>query len=425
VTGDTISSSSLARRCFHISVEIDPDRLVGLAVDLVSIPSPTGDEQAMAERVRDEFADMGLHVQWQEVEEGRPNVVGLLEGAGGGGKSLMFNGHMDTSYSGREPWLAGIRGFQPAGFVQDGRVYGLGISNMKGALACYVEAVRALRDAGVSLRGDVMIAAVAGEIEKTQWHPDYVGREYRGYAAGSRFLVTHGGVADMCILGEPTEQKIVLGHYGAIWMRISTTGPFIHTAFSEGRREENSIVRMREVLDAVLEFAPEWEQRTSYAGKPGIVNVGAINGGFPWRVSRTPHRTDVFVDFRVPPTMSMAGARAALADFVRGLRDRFPEHGIESEIYVTAPGSEIAEDHPLVGAIDAAHEEVFGAKPERDTVRWFSDASALTRYGIESVNYGTSSGLPDPVLGENLDIDGLVKMAHVYALVAQQVCEAA
>ena len=377
----------------------------------------------MAERVRDEFAGMGLRVQWQEVEEGRPNVLGLLEGAGGG-KSLMFNGHMDTSYSGQEPWLLGIRGFQPAGFVQDGRVYGLGISNMKGALACYVEAVRALQDAGVSLRGDVMIAAVAGEIEKTQWHPDYLGREYRGYAAGSRFLVTHGGVADMCILGEPTEQKIVLGHYGAIWMRISTTGPFIHTAFSAGRREENSIVRMREVLDAVLEFAPEWEQRTSYAGKPGIVNVGAINGGFPWRVSRTPHRTDVFVDFRVPPTMSMAEARAALGDFVRGLRDRFPEHGIESEIYVTAPGSEIAEDHPLVGAIDGAHEEVFGAKPERDTVSWFSDASALTRYGIESVNYGTSSGLPDPVLGENLDIDGLVKMAHVYALVAQRVCEA-
>jgi hypothetical protein len=63
-------------------------------------------------------------------------------------------------------------------------------------------------------------------------------------------------------------------------------------------------------------------------------------------------------------------------------------------------------------------------KPERDTVRWFSDASALTRYGIESVNYGTSSGLPDPVLGENLEIDGLVKMANVYALVAQQVCGA-
>ena len=98
----------------------------------------------MGERVRDELAGMGLQVQWQEVEDGRPNVVGLWETRVGGGKSLMFNGHMDTSYSGQEPWLAGVRGFQPEAFVQNGRLYGLGISNMKGALACYVEAVRAL-----------------------------------------------------------------------------------------------------------------------------------------------------------------------------------------------------------------------------------------------------------------------------------------
>jgi acetylornithine deacetylase/succinyl-diaminopimelate desuccinylase-like protein len=424
VTAGTTRSSCSETRCCRISVEIDADRLTALAVDLVSIASPTGDEQAMGERMQSEFGDMGLQVQWQDVEDGRPNVVGLLEGSGGG-KSLMFNGHMDTSYSGQEPWLAGIRGFQPEGFVQDGRVYGLGISNMKGALACYVEAVRALQDANVSLRGDVMIAAVAGEIEKTQWHPEYAGREYRGYAAGSRFLVSHGGVTDVCILGEPTEQKIVLGHFGAIWMRLSTSGPFIHTAFSEGRRNETSIVKMRDVLDALLEFAPEWEERTSYGGRNGIVNVGAINGGFPWRVSRTPHRTDLFVDFRVPPSLSMAEARAALSDFVRSLRERFPAHGIESEIYVTAPGSEIAEDHPLVGAIDEAHAEVFGSAPERDTVRWFSDGSALTRYGIQTVNYGTSSGLPDPVLGENLEIDGLVKTADVYARVVQRICEAA
>ncbi len=226
----------------------------------------------------------------------------------------------------------------------------------------------------------------------------------------------------MCILGEPTEHKVVLGHYGSIWMRISTSGPFIHTAFSEGRRDETSIVRMRDVLEAVLEYAPEWETRTAYAGSPGILNIGAINGGFAWRVSRTPHRTDLFVDFRVPPTMPMAEARTALGDFVRGLRERYPDHGIESEIYVTAPGSEIAEDHPLVAAIDAAHEQVFGTRPQRDTVRWFSDASALSRYGIESVNYGTSSGLPDPVLGENLDVDGLVKVSNVYALAAQRIC---
>ena len=107
---------------------------------------------------------------------------------------------------------------------------------------------------------------------------------------------------------------------------------------------------------------------------------------------------------------------------VRGLAERFPEHGIEGEVYVTAPGAEIAEDHPLVGALDAAHAEVFGARPERDVTRWFSDASVLTRYGIATVNYGTSSGLLDTVKGENLEIEGLVKTAEVYARAAMKVC---
>ena len=189
----------------------------------------------MAELVRETFLGMGLQVQWQQVEDGRANVLGTRAGTGGG-QSLMFNGHMDTSYSGREPWLSHVPGFQPNAFVEDGRLYGLGISNMKGALACYVEALRALADASVRLRGDVLVAAVSGEIEKTQYG-EAQGAEYRGYAAGSRYLVSHGGVADMCILGEPTESKVVLGHFGSLWLRISTKGPFVHTAFSEGKRE--------------------------------------------------------------------------------------------------------------------------------------------------------------------------------------------
>jgi acetylornithine deacetylase/succinyl-diaminopimelate desuccinylase-like protein len=91
-------------------------------------------------------------------------------------------------------------------------------------------------------------------------------------------------------------------------------------------------------------------------------------------------------------------------------------------VYVTAPGAEIAEDHPLVAAIDREHEQVFGAPPGRDVTRWFSDASALTRYGVPTVNYGTSTGLMDVERGENLEIDGLVKTAEVYARVAMAVC---
>jgi acetylornithine deacetylase len=393
---------------------IDERRLVDLALRLVSTPSFTGSEQAAAELLRDELTSLGLQVQWQQVEDGRANVLGTWPGSGDG-PTLMFNGHLDTSYSGREPWLQGIPGFQPEGFERAGRIYGLGISNMKGAVACYVEAVRSLMDAGIRMRGDVVVAGVAGEIEKTQ-EGDAQGAEYRGYAAGSRHLVTHGGVADMCILGEPTENKVVLAHFGTIWMRLTTRGPFVHTAFSSGRLDENSIVRMRSVLDAVLEWLPRWEEEMSYDGVRGVANVGAIRGGFGWRVSRTPHETHLYLDLRVPPSVPMAEARRKALEYARGL------DGVEAEVYVTAPGAEIDADHPLVRTLEEAHAEVFGAAAERDVTRWFSDASVLTRYGIATVNYGTSSGLPDADLGENLEIDGLVRTAEVYARVARTVC---
>jgi acetylornithine deacetylase len=403
-------------------VIIDRDRLVEWASRAISIPSFTGSEEAMAAFMADTFRELGLDVQWQQVEEGRANVVGILSGTGAG-PSLMFNGHMDTSYSGRESWLAHVPGFQPDPFVRDGRLYGLGISNMKGALACYVEALRALAEEGVRLRGDVLLAAVCGEIEKAQFG-DAQGAEFRGYATGSRHLVTHGGVADMCILGEPTEGKVVLGHFGSLWLRISTRGNFIHTAFSEGMRDQNSILRMREVLDAVVEWIPSWEDdpENAYRGAKAIVNVGALQGGFGWRVSRTPHRTDLFLDVRVPPGKPMPVARGEVLELVRELARRFPDYGVEGEVYVTAPGSEIAEDHPLVVAIDDSHAEVFGEPPERDVTRWFSDASVLTRFGIETVNYGTSTGLLDTKYGENLDIEGLVKTAEVYARAARRIC---
>ena len=112
----------------------------------------------------------------------------------------------------------------------------------------------------------------------------------------------------------------------------------------------------------------------------------------------------------------MADARRRALEFARGLE------GVEAEAYVTAPGAEIDEGHELVGALASAHEEVFGAPPERDVTRWFSDASVLTRYGVATVNYGTSSGLPDAELGENLEIDGLVKTAEVYARAIVKVC---
>src|SRR5262249_50993384 len=300
------------------AVAVDRDRLVETASRMIGVHSFTGDEEGMARLMVELFEEMGLQVQWQQVEDGRANALGTWGGAGGG-ESLMVNGDMDTSYSGREAWLKDVPGFQPEAFVRDGRLYGLGISNMKGALACYVEAVRALQDAGVRLRGDVLIAAVAGEIEKTQYR-DATGGEFRGYAAGTRYLVSHGGVADMCLLREPTEGKVVLGHFGALLLRIRVQGNFIHTAFSEGKRGQHSILRAPDGPDAVLDWIPTGEDdpANAYRGAKAIVNVGAIEGGFGWRVSRTPHHTDLFLDVRVPPTKEMATARGEVLEMVRG-----------------------------------------------------------------------------------------------------------
>ena len=398
---------------------VDRDRLVATAMELVAIPSFTGSEWDAATYLRDRLAELGLETQLQVVEEGRANAVGRLPGAGSG-PSLMFNGHLDTSYSGEEPWLT-APGFKPDPIIDDGAIVGLGIMNMKGAVACYVEAVRALLDAGIELEGDVVVAGVAGEIETTHWGDDQ-GAEFRGYGVGTRHLVTHGGLTDACVLGEPSEEKLVLGHWGTMWTRISTSGEFFHTAYAVGRADENAIVRLQDVVARVQAWAAEWEKLSSFHGEPGVVNIGAVSGGFPWRASRTPLAADLFLDVRVPPTMPMVDAIAAFRAFVRDLKDELPDHGITADVYVTSGGAEIESDHPLVTAADAAHTRVFGRAPERGYVRWGADAATLSRYGVACLNYGPiASALPGPQ-GESVPIDSLQRMAASYALTAIEYC---
>ena len=72
----------------------------------------------------------------------------------------------------------------------------------------------------------MIVAAVAGEIEKTQWG-EFKGKEYRGYGVGTHYLVNHGVLPDMCILGEPTDMHVVLEHFGSLWVRISCTGIYV------------------------------------------------------------------------------------------------------------------------------------------------------------------------------------------------------
>src|SRR5437016_13840638 len=83
---------------------VNEDELVAMCCEVIDIPSPTGGELEMARYMRAAMERMGLRVSWQEIEDGRANVIGLWEGSGNG-KRLMFNGHMDTSNTGQEKFL--------------------------------------------------------------------------------------------------------------------------------------------------------------------------------------------------------------------------------------------------------------------------------------------------------------------------------
>jgi len=401
-----------------ILAEVKEAEIVEMARDVINIPSPTGEELQMAQYMQNTLQQLGLTVTWQEVEENRANVVGRWIGSGGG-KNLMFNGHMDTSNTGREEFLTGL-GYKPNAVIRDGFIYGLGIYNMKGALVCYTHALKALQRAGVRLKGDFIIAAVAGEIEKTQWG-DFKGKEYRGYGFGTHYLVNHGVLPDMCILGEPTDMHVVLEHFGSMWARISCTGIYVHTAFCEGREEMNSIRRMYALMGPILGWIEEWERRASYGGRKAIVNLGGIRGGHAWRASRTPEKTDLFLDVRVPPTIAMTEARRSLQQLFQQLESEHPDWGLEFETYVSVPGAQIDEGHVMIRAIEANHQRIMNESPKRDVVTWCSDASVLSRYGVPTVNYGPSSG-PRDQEGEKVKIETLVNITKIYALTAAELC---
>ncbi|MCZ7561162.1 MAG: M20/M25/M40 family metallo-hydrolase [Burkholderiaceae bacterium] len=158
--------------------QIDRDRLVKLVIDLTSIPSPTGEERDMARAYGEVLKGAGFDATLQPIGDERYNAVGRLQGAGGG-KSVMFNGHLDTSF-GPEQAHRGI-GYRCEGtLIDDEWIYGMGSFNMKSALATYVAASDAIRKAGIRLGGDIVIAGVAGEIEKAPVN-EYEGRQYQGY----------------------------------------------------------------------------------------------------------------------------------------------------------------------------------------------------------------------------------------------------
>src|SRR5919112_2654585 len=210
----------------QVLAQIDRSELAQLACDLTSLPSPTGQEKAVAEYILAWYEANGLKAVRQDVEVDRPNAVGIVKGDGTG-LSLGFNGHMDTSFTGTAEDLRMVARVEPdselKGAIVGDKVRGLGISNMKGGVASFMMAGKALKKSGIKLKGDVILAAVVGEISRTPVGP-WQSKEYRGEGVGTRHLLTHGMHSDYAVVADGSDLNIVWAQNGVVLVKISTFG---------------------------------------------------------------------------------------------------------------------------------------------------------------------------------------------------------
>jgi len=416
----TVNNDLVARAIEHI----DRDRLVKLVMDLVDIPSPTGEEENMARAVYSELEEAGFDATLQPIGDDRYNAVGRLQGQGGG-KSLMFNGHLDTSF-GPEQAHRGIGYECKATLVDDEWIYGMGSFNMKSAMGTYITAAEAIQKAGIKLGGDIVIAGVAGEIEKAPVN-DYEGRKYQGYGVGTKYAITHGAVADFCILGEPTNMMLIPRHCGTTWIKITVPGRLIHTAWSDVN--SNAINKSRKVLNAIHEWIPDYCKRNQLGEFQPRVNVSAIEGGWPWRGARTPDNCCIYVDVRTLPENLPIDAYNEVRELIRNVVSEHSElEGTKAEIFVSAPGTSIPDDHELITTIIDAHTQQLNKAPEMGVETWYSDAAHMNRYGIPTVNYGSAGRIRSggggfsTHQGEAVHIGDMLDIIKVYIQVLITLC---
>ena len=408
---------------------IDRDELAALTKDLVDIPSPTGSEKALGEFILTWLTRHGIKSVRQEIGPERLNAVGIIEG-GANGVSLMINGHMDTSYTGTAEDAMFCRTLEPdddlKGVVRDGKVFGLGASNMKSGLAAFMIAGRAIRESRVALKGDLILAAVAGEISRTPIGP-YQSEAYRGEGTGTIHLLTHGIQSDYAIVADRSGHSIVWAQNGVAQFKVSTFGD-PHAAWGVTREEKapeasSAILKMIKVLQAIDGWAAEFERAHVYASPHGPlvpkVNIGSIQGGAPFRPNYYPGVCSIYVDVRTPPELRPVQVQ-------RELKAVLAKLGIEYEIemYASKMGYEAKKVGAVIKVLEDSYQSLFGKKTPTPTgvhASIWTDTNIYNEMGIPACKFGLGGGRWK-FRSEQIDIEDIYQAAQVYACAALEIC---
>ena len=414
---------------------IDKGEVTRIACDLVDIPSPTGFEKACADYIIARYRAAGIKVLSQVFEDGRSNAIGIIKGKGAG-PTLMLNGHMDTSFVGNEEHLPDSPGFKPKAVIDGEWIYGLGVYNMKASLAAFLHAAETIQRAGIQLEGDLVIACVAGEIEKSQVDK-YQGPIYRGGGCGTWYAITHGAVADLALVGEPSALTLGRAHGGYVWTKITLFGDPMHTAY--GTPEKNTINNMLKIANAIQQWGNEYQERRSVYGMKANVTLSAIEGGWPFRCSRVPIFCTLYIDTRLLPghePLEVQREIEVVLDTLRGKDKDLASLRYDISIFMNQWASECSPGEYIWKAVAQSHQEVMGSAVEISARPPASDAGELVAHGIPSLNYGVSGrmrsraigirnyGKTDwsPSEGEHASIEDLYLGTKVYASLILEVC---
>jgi acetylornithine deacetylase/succinyl-diaminopimelate desuccinylase-like protein len=348
-----------------------PRNVIELCQALVRIPSvnPDGDpgtthtgEKACAEFVGDFLRASGAQVSFDEIEPGRPNVIGRFPSEplpdGKPKPRIVFGPHTDTVSVGGmtiEPF---------GGELRDGCIWGRGASDTKGPMAAMLWALHEAREIIPTLPVEVHFAGFMSE-ESAQLGSQHFAKHHRHY--------------DLAIVGEPTELKTVFRHKGCLWADIHTHGVAVHGATPE--RGVNAIVKMAAIVLALdtdfRELLVEMSGADEWLGA-STINLGMIKGGT--RSNIVADHCTLRVDMRTTPGLNRSvGALAALTQFVQQID---PTATIEPLPETLPLDTDPA--NPLVQKLIDCGASLTGAP-------WFCDAAFLAAKGSPAIAIGPGS----------------------------------
>ncbi|KAJ5205907.1 Peptidase M20 [Penicillium cf. griseofulvum] len=398
--------STEGAREYPVPKDVSVDDVVGLTQTLTQINSsnPTLSitdgvgETEIANYLAAWFAHRDIEYHWIEKVAGRPSIVGVLRGSGGG-KSLMFNGHTDTvslsSYE-TDP-LSGSIGTKNGKEV----VFGRGCLDMKGGLSAGLAALTATKASGHIPRGDIIVAAVSDEEDASQ---------------GTQDVIEAGWHADAAVLPEPTQGMILTAHKGFTWVEVDILGVAAHG--SDPVSGEDAILYAGSFLQALEKYQSQLPV-DDLLGQASL-HCGLIRGGE--EPSSYPDKCTITVEFRTVPAQteqSILGDISALLKEIAQQKPRFKY--AEPRITMSRPTQKVATDHPFVQKVVACASAVLGRKPVVKAGPFWTDAALLGAAGIPSIVYGPAGeGLH--AKEEWVEVESLQQFEKLFTQLVQDFC---